>query len=72
MTDSNYSGNVDINIDPEYADYLADEAEQAQDEYEQAREHKNNLSLRYSERKEFLRKFKTILEMLITGVLRHL
>ena len=38
MTDSNYSGNVDINIDPEYADYLADEAEQAQDEYEQARD----------------------------------
>ena len=38
MTDSNYSGNVDINIDPEYADYLADEAAQAQDEYEQARD----------------------------------
>ena len=38
MTDSNYSGNVDINIDPQYADYLADEAEQAQDEYEQARD----------------------------------
>ena len=37
MTDSNYS-NVDINIDPEYADYLADETAQAQDEYEQARD----------------------------------
>ena len=37
MTDSNYSG-AEINVDLEYADYLADEAEQAQDEYERARD----------------------------------
>ena len=37
MTDSNYSS-AEINIDPEYGDYLADQAEQAQDEYEQARD----------------------------------
>jgi len=37
MTDSNYSG-AEINVNLEYADYLADEAEQAQEEYEQARD----------------------------------
>ena len=37
MTDSNYSS-VDINIDPEYADYLANQASAAQDEYERDRE----------------------------------
>ncbi len=37
MTDSNYSS-VDINIDPEYAGYLADRASAAQDEYERDRE----------------------------------
>ena len=37
MTDSNYSS-AEINIDPEYADYLADQAEQAQDEYERDRD----------------------------------
>ena len=37
MTDSNYSS-AEINIDPEYGDYLADQAEQAQDEYERDRD----------------------------------
>ena len=33
MTDSNYS-NADVNVNLDYQDYLSDEAEQAQDEYE--------------------------------------
>ena len=37
MTDSNYS-NAEVNFDPEYADYLADQAEQAQTEYERVRD----------------------------------
>ena len=37
MTDSNYS-NAEVNVDLEYADYLADQAEQAADEYERRRD----------------------------------